>query len=143
MHDIFAAADDLGPYKIVHINWPREGLRAIVVVDNIACGPAIGGARMAPDVSLAECTRLARAMSLKNAAAGLPHGGGKSVVFADPGMPEADKERLMRAFAGAIADITDYIVGPDMGTDERAMAWSSEGSSSAIPWRRSTSSSGS
>jgi glutamate dehydrogenase (NAD(P)+) len=123
MDDIFAAADDLGPYKIVHINRPREGLRAIVVVDNIACGPAIGGARMAPDVSLAECARLARAMSLKNAAAGLPHGGGKSVVFADPEMPEVDKERLMRAFAGAIADITDYIVGPDMGTDERAMAW--------------------
>ena len=46
-------------------------------------GPAIGGTRMAPDVSLEECFRLARAMTLKNAAAGLPHGGAKSVIFGD------------------------------------------------------------
>lgn len=123
MDDIFATADDLGPYRIVHVNRPREGLRAIVVVDNIACGPAIGGARIAPDVSLEECARLARAMSRKNASAGLPHGGGKAVIFADPKMPDGGKEQLIRSFACAIADITDYIVGPDMGTDERAMAW--------------------
>ena len=57
------------------------GLKAIAVVDNTACGPAIGGVRMAPDVSTEECFRLARAMTWKNAAAGLPHGGGKSVIF--------------------------------------------------------------
>jgi glutamate dehydrogenase (NAD(P)+) len=45
---------------------------------------AVGGVRMAPDVSAEECFRLARAMTLKNAAAGLPHGGGKSVIFANP-----------------------------------------------------------
>jgi glutamate dehydrogenase (NAD(P)+) len=78
---------------------------------------------MAPDVSLEECIRLARAMTLKNAAAGLAHGGGKSVIFADPAMPVARKEELIRAFAQAIRDIRDYIVGPDMGTDERCMAW--------------------
>jgi glutamate dehydrogenase/leucine dehydrogenase len=53
----------------------------------------------------------------------LPHGGGKSVIFADPKMPLAAKERLIRAFATAIADLTDYIPGPDMGTDELAMGW--------------------
>jgi glutamate dehydrogenase (NAD(P)+) len=62
-------------------------------------------------------------MTLKNAAAGIPHGGAKSVIFADPAMPRADKERLIRAFACAIRDVTDYIPGPDMGTDEVAMAW--------------------
>jgi glutamate dehydrogenase (NAD(P)+) len=119
----FDFADDLGPAQIVHLHQPSTGLKAIVVVDNVACGPAIGGARMAPDVSLEECFRLARAMTLKNAAAGLPHGGGKSVIFADPAMAAPDKERLVRAFACAIGPISDYIVGPDMGTDERCMAW--------------------
>jgi glutamate dehydrogenase (NAD(P)+) len=78
---------------------------------------------MAPDVSLAECFGLARAMTFKNAAAGLPHGGAKSVIFADPAMPIAKKEALIRAFARAIRDVVEYIPGPDMGTDERAMAW--------------------
>jgi glutamate dehydrogenase/leucine dehydrogenase len=95
----------------------------VVVIDNIACGPAVGGVRMAPDVSAEEAFRLARAMTLKNAAAGLPHGGGKSVIFADPRMPIRDKERLIRGFAVAIADLVDYIPGPDMGTDEVAMGW--------------------
>ncbi|HEX9646908.1 MAG TPA: Glu/Leu/Phe/Val dehydrogenase dimerization domain-containing protein, partial [Alphaproteobacteria bacterium] len=124
--DAFRFADELGPISIFHIHRPAAGLRAIVVVDNVACGPSIGGARMAPDVSLEECVRLARAMTFKSAAAGLPHGGGKSVIFADPRMAPAQKERLMRAFAHAIADVRDYIVGPDMGTDERCMAWAKD-----------------
>ena len=78
---------------------------------------------MAPDVSAEEAFRLARATTFKNAAAGLPHGGGKSVIFVDPKMPLSDKERLVRSFAAAIADLSDYIPGPDMGTDELAMGW--------------------
>ncbi|MGI9332615.1 MAG: Glu/Leu/Phe/Val family dehydrogenase [Gammaproteobacteria bacterium] len=128
----WALCDEIGPEKIVHLYRPELNLRAIVVVDNVACGPSIGGARMAPDVSLGECFGLARAMTLKNAAAGLAHGGGKSVIFADPKMPAADKERLIRAFAHAIADIKDYIVGPDMGTDERCMAWVREENARAV-----------
>jgi len=123
MEDVFRFADDLGPLKIVHIHRPAAGLKAVVALDNIACGPAIGGVRMAPDVSTEEAFRLARAMTLKNAAAGLPHGGGKSVIYGDPKMALARKERLIRAFADAISDITGYIPGPDMGTDELAMAW--------------------
>jgi glutamate dehydrogenase (NAD(P)+) len=45
------------------------------------------------------------------------------VIVADPSMPASEKEQLMRAFARAIADISDYIPGPDMGTDEQCMAW--------------------
>ncbi len=123
MEDAFRFADDLGPAKVIHIYEPRTGLKAILVVDSVACGPSIGGVRMAPDVSTEECFRLARAMTLKNAAAGLRHGGGKSVIFADHRMPAAEKERLVRAFACAIGDIKDYIAGPDMGTDETCMAW--------------------
>jgi glutamate dehydrogenase/leucine dehydrogenase len=119
----FAFADDLGPEKVVELYDPAIGLKAIVVVDNTAAGTAIGGTRIAPDVTLEECFGLARAMTFKNAAAGLPHGGAKSVIAADPGMPKADKERLIRAFARALREITSYIPGPDMGTNEEAMAW--------------------
>jgi glutamate dehydrogenase/leucine dehydrogenase len=123
MDDAFRFADELGPLKLVHVWRPALGLKAVVAIDNIACGPAVGGVRMAPDVSAEEAFRLARAMTLKNAAAGLPHGGGKSVIAADPRMPIGDKERLVRGFAAAIADLVDYIPGPDMGTDELAMGW--------------------
>jgi glutamate dehydrogenase (NAD(P)+) len=119
----FRFTDDLGPKTILHCCQPSIGLKAILVVDNVAAGPAIGGVRMALDVTLEECFRLARAMTFKNAAAGLAHGGGKSVIFGDPAMDRGRKENLVRAFASAIGPIGDYIPGPDMGTDEAAMAW--------------------
>jgi glutamate dehydrogenase (NAD(P)+) len=123
MEDLFGFADSFGPAKIVHIHRPSVNLKAIVVIDNTACGPAIGGVRMAPDVSAQECFRLARAMTWKNAAAGLAHGGGKSVIFGDPHMAIEQKEQVIRAFANAISDLTDYVPGPDMGTDELCMGW--------------------
>jgi glutamate dehydrogenase (NAD(P)+) len=123
MEDVFRFSDATGPARILHLYRPAAGLKAIVVIDNTACGEAIGGVRMAPDVSVEECFRLARAMTWKNAAAGLPHGGGKSVIFGDPRMPAPDKERIVRAFAHAIRDIADYVPGPDMGTDEQCMGW--------------------
>jgi glutamate dehydrogenase/leucine dehydrogenase len=115
--------DELGPEKILLALEPRSGLEAIVVVDNVACGPAIGGVRMAPDVTVDEVFRLARAMTYKNAAAGLPHGGAKSGIIADPACEPEDKERLVRAFARMIRGLTEYIPGPDMGTHEACMAW--------------------
>ena len=123
MEDVFRFADPFGPARIIHIYRPSLSLRAVVVVDNTACGVAIGGVRMAPDVSTEECFRLARAMTWKNAVAGLPHGGGKSVIFGDPRMPLQQKEQVIRAFADAIRDVADYVPGPDMGTDELCMGW--------------------
>lgn len=119
--DVEALRDELGPRKVVHLWDPAVELRAVLVIDNVACGPAIGGVRMAADVSTEEVFRLARAMTLKNAAAGLPHGGGKAGIVADP--RSESKETLVRAFARAIRDLVEYVPGPDMGTDERAMAW--------------------
>jgi glutamate dehydrogenase (NAD(P)+) len=115
--------DPLGPAKVVHVYEPAVGLEAVLVVDNVARGPSIGGLRMAPDVTVDECARLARAMTLKNAAAGLAHGGGKSVLRGDPRMASERKERLIRTFAHALRHERDYIFGPDMGTDEECMAW--------------------
>ena len=123
MQTVFRFADELGPFKVVHVYEPRIGLKGTLVVDNVAVGPAIGGLRMAPDVSTEECFRLARAMTLKNAAAGLRHGGGKSVLYGDPKTSPEQKEQLIRAMGCALANTTEYIFGPDMGTDERCMAW--------------------
>ena len=123
MTDAFEFADELGPLKTIYVHEPSVGLRAILVIDNIAKGPAIGGLRMAPDVSSTECFRLARAMTLKNAAAGLPHGGGKAVLYGDPKMSRSGKEQLIRALSNALRKTEDYIFAPDMGTDEECMAW--------------------
>lgn len=121
--DLFHFADEFGPAKIIHIYEPSVGLKGILVVDNVAMGPSIGGVRIAPDVSVEECFRLARAMTFKNAAAGLAHGGGKMVIFGDPKMPKAQKQGLMRAAAASLRNEVDYIFGPDMGTNEECMAW--------------------
>ena len=123
MENVLDFTDSLGPIKIVHVYDPKHALKAVVAIDNVARGPSIGGIRMAPDVSAGEAFRLARAMTMKNSAANLPHGGGKSVIFGDPKMDIAMKEQLIRAFARAIRDLVEYIPGPDMGTDERCMAW--------------------
>lgn len=116
-------ADQYGPAKILHVYEPKAGLKGILVVDNVAAGPSIGGIRMARDVSVEECFRLARAMTFKNIAAGLPHGGGKVVVEGDPGMDKSKKETIIRALAASLRDIEEYILAPDMGTNEECMAW--------------------
>ena len=123
MAELIRSADDIGPAKIIQVREPAIGLEAVLVVDNVARGPAIGGLRMAADATTGECLRLARAMTLKNSCAGLAHGGAKSVLIGDPRQPRAHKERLIRAFAWMLRNESDYIFGPDMGTDETCMAW--------------------
>lgn len=117
-------ADEYGPEKVVYIYEPRCGLKGIVVIHNTCVGPAIGGVRMTPTVSSEEVYRLAAAMTWKNALAGIPHGGGKSGIIADPRKITLEqKEVLVRQFARGIELLNQYIPGPDMGTDETCMAW--------------------
>lgn len=71
--DALGFGDELGPAKIIQVYEPTLGLKAVLVVDNVARGPSIGGLRMVHDVSTEERFRLARAMTLKNSAAGLAH----------------------------------------------------------------------
>lgn len=113
--------DDLGPEKVLHIYSPKTGFKAYVVVDNTALGPSIGGVRVSSSVNVEEVIRLARTMTLKNSIAGLPHGGGKAGIIADPRCQ--DKEHLFRTFAKEIKNMTEYIPGPDMGSNEDCMAW--------------------
>lgn len=113
--------DALGPLKVVHFYFPRTDFRAILVVDNAALGPSIGGVRVSPSVTAEEVMRLARTMTLKNSVTDLHHGGGKAGIIADPKSPHI--ERYFRLFARQIRDFYDYIPGPDMGSNEESMAW--------------------
>ncbi|MET7468231.1 Glu/Leu/Phe/Val dehydrogenase [Micromonospora sp. NPDC005686] len=114
--------DDLGP-AAVHFFELTAGATGIVVLDNLVLGPAIGGVRMTPTVTVGEVARLARAMTIKNAVAGLPHGGGKSGIRINGPLDPAARQSVLRSFARAIRHVVDYIPGPDVGTDETAMAW--------------------
>ncbi len=114
--------DAFGPEQVLVVNDAATGLTGYVVVDNLAAGPAIGGVRMAADISVFEVARLARAMTLKNAMAGLPHGGAKGGIVGDPTMPRDVKIALVRAFGSRIRDVAGYTPGPDMGLDEGLMA---------------------
>jgi len=112
---------EIGPSKVIQLYFPVSDFHAIVVVDNTALGPSIGGVRVSRNVTVEEVKRLARTMTLKTSIAGLPHGGGKAGIIADPQDPK--KELYFRIFSQAIKDLTDYIPGPDMGSDEECMAW--------------------
>ncbi|MDO8746748.1 MAG: Glu/Leu/Phe/Val dehydrogenase, partial [Thermodesulfovibrionales bacterium] len=105
----------------IHIYLPKTGLKAIVVIDNIALGPSIGGVRVSPTINTLEVARLARTMTMKNSIAGLPHGGGKAGIIANHKDPK--KELYFRDFAKQIKHLLEYIPGPDMGSDEEAMGW--------------------
>ena len=113
--------DELGPEKVLELYSARTGMKAIIVVDNTALGPSIGGVRVSPSVDRGELLRLARTMTLKNSIAGIPHGGGKAGIIADPNDPR--KEQHFRIFAKQIRHLYEYIPGPDMGSNEEAMAW--------------------
>jgi glutamate dehydrogenase (NAD(P)+) len=101
-----------------------EGYR---VQHNIARGPAKGGIRYHPQVTLDEVKALAAWMTWKCATVGIPYGGGKGGVVCDPkGMSESELERLTRRYAFEIAPIIGRdsdIPAPDVYTDEQTMAW--------------------
>ena len=52
MHDVFDVTDELGPDKVIHISKPAAGLKAILVVDNVAAGPAIATRNSSPKQEL-------------------------------------------------------------------------------------------
>src|SRR2546423_5850304 len=101
-----------------------EGYR---VQHNIARGPAKGGIRYHPNVSLDEVKALASWMTWKCATVGIPYGGGKGGVICDPkSLSMSELERLTRRYAFEIAPIIGPdrdIPAPDVYTTEQTMAW--------------------
>jgi glutamate dehydrogenase (NAD(P)+) len=118
----FSNSDENKPEQKIRLSDPETGQTwGFVVVDNTVRGPGLGGIRMASDLTLLEVSRLARAMTLKNSAACLPFGGGKSGLTVDPVIFQAHphlKSKLIHLFADALYKIEGYISAPDMGTNE-------------------------
>ncbi|MBN2022299.1 MAG: Glu/Leu/Phe/Val dehydrogenase [Pirellulales bacterium] len=101
-------------------------VKAFLVRHNDALGPAKGGIRMTPDVTLDEVNGLAMEMTWKTSVIGVPFGGGKSGIQCNPTeLSEEEKEILIRSFTrGARRHIGPeiYVPAPDMGTNELDMA---------------------
>jgi len=114
--------DDFGPEMVLHVYDPKTKMEGIVVIDNTAIGPAKGGVRLVPDITVDEVYGLARAMTWKNALAGIPFGGAKSGIKAPGNAP--NKAALVAAFAAKIAPLvpSHYVPGPDMNMGESEMA---------------------
>lgn len=104
--------------QVLFCSDPIVGLRGIVALHSTALGPAAGGCRMHPYATdaeaLADVLRLSKGMTYKNAVAGLPLGGGKCVIIADPNSPQ--KPELLRAFARHVQSLAGrYWTAIDIG----------------------------
>lgn len=102
----------------------ETGLVAFIGVHNRNIGPALGGCRMRPyeseDSAITDVLRLSRGMTYKNALAGLPLGGGKSVIIGDSFTGKT--EALMQAMGRAVQSLNgDYVTAEDSGTGEHDM----------------------
>jgi len=110
---------DFDDHEEIHfVSDEKCGLKAIIAVHSTHLGPAGGGARFwhyaKDDDALTDALRLSRGMSYKNAMAGLPLGGGKSVILAD-----ADRSKstdLLHAFGKAVDGLGGrYVTAEDVG----------------------------
>src|SRR2546426_10062173 len=117
--------DRLGP-RLVVCMWDAAApfeIGGYLVVDNLAMGrPSMGGIRMLPEVTPAIIHNLARGMTLKNAAANLPYGGGKAGIVAESGLSAPQHTEVVRGFARLLSHYRDlYLPGPDVGTNDADM----------------------
>lgn len=102
----------------------ERGIIAFIAVHNTALGPALGGCRIktykSEEAALYDVLRLSRGMTYKNALAGLPLGGGKAVIIADPFTQKDDA--LMQRFGQAVESLSgSYVTAEDSGTGEHDM----------------------
>ncbi len=114
--------DEWGPEKVLQVYDPDTGMKGILVIDNTSTGPGKGGIRFAETVTPKEVFRLARTMTWKCAAAGLPFGGAKGGIVANPNT--VDRVSWMKSFAKMIKPYcpSQYIAATDIGTTELDMA---------------------
>jgi len=108
-------------HEEIHIRRAaRTGLPVVVALHSTALGPALGGCRVRRYADwrdgLADALRLSEAMTYKCALAGLPHGGGKTVV-ALPGDGAPDRRALLHDVGDVVESLGGrYATGPDVGT---------------------------
>ena len=122
------------PFKEVTVNIPvqlddgrLEVFTGYRVQHSIARGPAKGGIRFAPDVTLDEIRALAAWMTWKCAVVNIPFGGAKGGVICDPALlSQGELERITRRYTAELLDFIGPekdVPAPDMNTNEQTMAW--------------------
>jgi leucine dehydrogenase len=105
----------------LHVAHDRAtGLKALIGLHDTRLGPAIGGCRFYPyateEEAINDVCRLARGMTYKAALAGVPHGGGKAVIWGDP-RAATDRRALFHAFGRFVETLGGrYLTSADSGT---------------------------
>jgi glutamate dehydrogenase (NAD(P)+) len=114
--------DEWGPEKVLQVYDPDTGMKGVLVIDNTSTGPGKGGIRFAESVTPMEVFKLARTMTWKCASAGLPFGGAKGGIIANPG--KVNQVEWIKSFAKMIKPYcpSQYIAATDVGTTELDMA---------------------
>jgi glutamate dehydrogenase (NAD(P)+) len=121
-HYNWSEMDEWGPEKVLQVYDPDTDMKGVLVIDNTSTGPGKGGIRFAESVTPSEIFKLARTMTWKCAASGLPFGGAKGGIIADPN--KVDRVEWMKSFAKMIKPYcpSQYIAATDVGTTELDMA---------------------
>src|SRR5215471_2094109 len=109
----------------------ESGYQGIVAIHSTALGPAVGGTRYwhyaTHEAALTDALRLARGMTYKNALAGLPCGGGKSIILRTGGFGDSaapSREKLFRAHGELVERLAGkYVTAEDVGTSPSDMEY--------------------
>lgn len=113
--------------RVVLLRDTHSGVEMVIALHSTALGPALGGTRMnafaqTPSpraAAYADALRLSHAMTLKNALAGLKHGGGKAVIICDP---ENSTREVLHAYGRFVAQLGgDYVTAGDVGVSVQDM----------------------
>lgn len=129
--EYISMTDQIGPRYVVKVYNHELDVHGVLVIDNTKLGPGKGGIRMTPTVGEEEVLRLARAMTYKNALAGIAFGGAKAGITFDPKLIDpksanADrvKKKVVEWFARELKPLLPklYIAGPDINMTEKEMA---------------------
>lgn len=129
--DLLEALEAHGHEQVTVCRDPGAGYVGIIAVHSTVLGPAVGGTRVwgyaSLDEAMTDALRLSRGMTYKNALAGLPFGGGKSVLMGPAPSSGAARGAFFRAH-GRFVDRMDglYIAGEDVGTTPADMEIMSE-----------------
>jgi len=121
---IFEMLAEMGHEQVIFSHDAASGYRGIIAIHSTKLGPAVGGTRFwnyaSENDALIDALRLSRGMTYKCAAAGMPLGGGKSIIIGDN--KTSDREKLFRAHGRFVERLGGrYITAEDVGTSPADM----------------------
>ncbi|MGH7495011.1 MAG: Glu/Leu/Phe/Val dehydrogenase dimerization domain-containing protein [bacterium] len=116
----------MGHEQLVFCHDAAATFHGLIAIHSTKLGPAVGGTRfwsyLNEEQAIVDALRLSRGMTYKNALAGLPFGGGKAVIMADPST--APRERIFRTLGRFVERLGGrFITAEDVGTNPADMAY--------------------